>query len=117
MDQEQLIKHLKANDFKLLKCLEADGHQIYIAQHYLDQGFSIDITNPLDRVHESDGTTKGSIFMEAHTKSARYLKGVYNLEFLWHIALILDAKVENKFGRGSQARELVLAIEREVENG
>jgi len=112
MTRDELIDHLAADDMRLLDKLLADGHTIFAPSHYTKHGFDMRLITPVCREHKSNfDDPKYTISVgEGLGEPVRSLAGIYNLEFLWHIALTLDAKVEPCLGRGSQARKIVEGI-------
>lgn len=84
---------------------DGDGHGIYKPEFYTDLGFSPDIVKKYTRVHESDGTPKGTIFSDDGIYDK--LMGIYNLDFLKWFARYIGADTsegDSKMGRGFAAR-------------
>ena len=92
------------------KVINGNGHSIYEGGHYADAGFDC---GHLVRVHESDGSMKGSI-TGPDGEVVDELKGIYSLDFHYWLAgeAGLPADDFGTFmGRGFQARAIRDALE------
>lgn len=92
--------------------IEADGHTLFTPEHYSPHFSKAELDEAgLIRVHESDGSAKGSIFA-ADGSLIDKVEAVYNLSFLYWIHGELGiAEYPRAMGRGFQAQELVDMIE------
>lgn len=85
-----------------------DGHTIYDPEMYIRAGIPKEVVAPLVRSFKPDGSLKGI---------DRCCTGVSNLDFLGMLAGVVNADTsiaDTKFGRGSEARELVAAIKKAI---
>ena len=78
------------------------------AKYYLDLGVPEVFVCPYWRWNES-GEGKHAIFVDGERVEGVY--GIHNLDWLFGIARVLDAKYKSYGGRGSQARGLCEGIE------
>jgi hypothetical protein len=83
-----------------------DGHTIYSPSLY--DGFNVD---HLIREHYSDLSNPKATLTDNKGTTQKSVKGVYNLDFLYHVASECNVEYTSKFGRGSQARAIVSALE------
>jgi len=86
-----------------------DGHGIYSPDIY--EGFDV---SSLIHTHKSDGTPKGTIFADDGSIMEES-HGVYNLTFLNRLVNQLGLEYRSAFGRGTEARNMVEAIRKWVE--
>ena len=101
---QQLVDALRENADKLL---DGDGHTLMSANFYLDLGVPEVFVCPYWRWNEA-GTGKHAIFVDGETVEGLY--GIHNLDWLYGIAKVLDAKYKSYGGRGSQARAICEGI-------
>lgn len=80
-----------------------DGHGLYPPSFYAPH-FDVAALG-LVRTHRSDGTPKGSIFVNGTLVSE--MDGVYNLEFLEWLRRELGLRASSMLGRGSAAQDYV----------
>jgi hypothetical protein len=66
------------------------------------------VVKHLARVHRSDGTPKGAIFVRG--QPVKRLEGVYGLELLRFLADALDVQYTHAFGRGTEAARIRQAL-------
>ena len=104
-EYQQLVDALQENSEKLL---DGDGWTLVYAKYYLDLGVPEVFVCPYWGWNES-GEGKHAIFVDGEVVKGVY--GIHNLEWLFGIARVLDAKYESYGGRGSQARGLCEGIE------
>ena len=104
-EYQQLVDALQENSEKLL---DGDGWTLVSAKYYLDLGVPEVFVCPYLGWNES-GEGKHAIFVDGEVVKGVY--GIHNLEWLFGIARVLDAKYESYGGRGSQARGLCEGIE------
>ena len=104
-EYQQLVDALQENSEKLL---DGDGWTLVSAKYYLDLGVPEVFVCPYWGWNES-GEGKHAIFVDGEVVKGVY--GIHNLEWLFGIARVLDAKYESYGGRGSQARGLGEGIE------
>ena len=98
------IRRAVKNNFNDL-CF-VDGHTIYSPGMYTKAGIPKEVIDPLDQEFKSDGSPKGII---------KDCSGVAHLDFLRMVADVFKAdtrEADSKFGRGSEAAELVSAIKK-----
>ena len=101
---QQLVDALRENADKLL---DGDGHTLMSANFYLDLGVPEVFVCPYWRWNEG-GSGKHAIFVDGETVEGLY--GIHNLDWLYGIAKVLDAKYKSYGGRGSQARAICEGI-------
>jgi hypothetical protein len=78
-----------------------DGHGILDPQAFLDAGLPAEVVAHLTRIHRSDGSPKGTVFVQGRVMAQ--VEGVYGLHLLQFMAAALDVTYRACFGRGSQA--------------
>lgn len=83
-----------------------DGHTIFGPEFY--KGFDV---SHLVRNHASGDTPKSTIFDTQTGEPMKELMGVYNLQFLYWLASEAGVSYREAFGRGTQARNIVEALE------
>ena len=66
------------------------------------------MTRHLTRTYKSDGSPKGSIFVDG--KSVKSLEGIYGLDALRFFASALDVKYKDAIGRGFEASNIHVAL-------
>ena len=91
--------------------INGNGHSIYEGGHYADAGFDCD---HLVRVHESDGSMKGSI-TGPDGEVVDELKGIYSLDFHYWLANKVGLTADDFgtfMGRGSQAQAILGALKK-----
>jgi hypothetical protein len=92
----------------------ADGHTIFKPEAFLDCGLPKEIVEYLTRSYSSDGSPKGTIFVQG--QAVEKLSGVYGLELLRFLASALGVEYAPKLGRGSEAREIQAALRRHFQS-
>ena len=95
----------------LLKVGGGDGHTLWDADTDTFKDMPKDFMDSVTHVHKSDGSYKGSIFVNG--ERVEELRGVHGLGLLWALAREVGAdtkKAADKMGRGFQAHELTKAI-------
>jgi hypothetical protein len=95
----------------LLDEIGGDGHTLWGADADFFKGVPKEIMDSVTHTHKSDGTGKGSIFVNGEV--VEELHGVYGLDILWRLAKETGSDTTHAggmFGRGSQARALTQAI-------
>jgi hypothetical protein len=85
-----------------------DGHTIFAPEAFLADGLPREIVDHVTRSHGSDGSPKGTIFVEG--QPVKELAGVYGLDLLKFLASALAVPYERKLGRGSQAQAIQSAL-------
>jgi len=85
-----------------------DGHGIIDPQAIIDAGLPADAVAYFTETLKSDGTPKGTIFVEGHPVDS--LDGVYGLRLLEAIAAALNVSYPSFMGRGYQARAIQAAL-------
>lgn len=92
--------------------IEGDGHTLFSPEYYAPHFSKAELGEAgLIRVHESDGSAKGSIFAPDGSLIEK-VEAVYNLSFLYWIHGKLGiTEYPRAMGRGFQAEELVILIE------
>jgi hypothetical protein len=78
-----------------------DGHTILDPKAFLDAGLPVALVEHLSHTHSSDGTPKGTIFVDG--QPVPEVQGVYGLDLLRFIASALDVDYPSCLGRGFQA--------------
>ena len=89
----------------------ADGHGLYPAAYYEERGFPVTDWG-LVRTYESDGTGKGTIFVDG--QPVKELCAVYNLTFLEYLTRQVGLPPSSALGRGFAAQEYVSMLTRWV---
>jgi hypothetical protein len=95
-------------DTVLAAASRCDGHTIFKPEAFLADGLPKEIVDHVTRSHGSDGSPKGTIFVEG--QPVHELTGVYGLDLLKFLAGALAAPYERKIGRGSQAQAIQSAL-------
>jgi len=104
-EYQELVDALQENSDELL---DGDGWTLMSVHYYLDRGVPEVFVCPYWRWNES-GEGKHAIFVDGERVEGLY--GIHNLDWLFGIARVLDAKYKSYGGRGSQARGLCKGIE------
>jgi len=102
---------------KYIEKVGANGHAIFKAKFISDMGFTDEFVGRYAVNHESGEGYKSTIFDTATGNPFKSCYGVYGLNFLYGIANDIGAdttKANGKFGRGSQAGCLCVAIEEKL---
>jgi len=91
-----------------------DGHTIYAPKTFTDIGVPDKLVKSWTSIHESDGTSKGSITSEG--RIVEKLEGVYGLSVLTNLTTLLNVDDKSCFamGRGTLARQYITAIHEQV---
>lgn len=85
-----------------------DGHSIFLPQAFLDDGLPQEVVSYLTRSHRSDGTPKGTIFVEG--QPVKDLEGIYGLDLLRLLAEALNITYRSAIGRGFEAQNIQSAL-------
>ncbi|HEY8684787.1 MAG TPA: hypothetical protein VIO57_04195 [Chloroflexota bacterium] len=85
-----------------------DGHTIFKPQAFLDAGLPNEIVEHVTRKHGSDGSPKGTIFVDGQPVTA--LTGVYGLDLLRFLATALNVEYRSAIGRGFEAQNIQSAL-------
>ena len=85
-----------------------DGHTIFKPEAFLDAGMPHEVVELQTRRHGSDGSPKGTIFVDGQPVDA--LTGVYGLDLLRFLASALGVEYRSAFGRGTEARHIQAAL-------
>lgn len=89
--------------------IRGDGHGMFGPEAY-SEFFDVEAAGLL-KTHHSDGTGKGTMFGD-DGQIMESCEAVYNLSFLYWLARQCDVTDYGRcFGRGSQAREIVRALQ------
>ena len=94
-----------------------DGHSIFKQSMFLEMGFTKDFVDKYTYEMESGEGYKETIF-DHNGKRINKCVGVYSLDFLYGVANDMGADTtvaRNKMGRGFQAGELIIAINKKLE--
>ena len=83
-------------------------------QVFLDVGLPREIVDHLTRTYESDGSPKGTIFVNG--KPVKKLTGVYGLSLLRFLAGALGIEYADSMGRGSEARNIQAALKSHLQS-
>ncbi len=85
-----------------------DGHGILDPQALIDAGLPPEVVEHYTETLRSDGTLKGSIFVDGRVVET--LDGVYGLRLLEGIAAALNVEYRSCLGRGFQAQAIQSAL-------
>jgi len=85
-----------------------DGHNILDPKAFMDAGIPDAVVTHLTRTYQSDGSPKGSIFVNG--KAVRSLKGIYGLDALRFFASALGVEYKDAIGRGFEASNIHSAL-------
>jgi len=85
-----------------------DGHSILAPQAFIDAGLPAELVAHLTTTHRSDGTPKGSIFVDGRV--VEELQGVYGLDVLRFMASALELEYRSALGRGFEAANIRQAL-------
>jgi hypothetical protein len=91
--------------------LDGDGHSILAPDYYTELGIPAEFLKGLEKTIKSNFKDhKQTIYVKG--ESVKSLKGIWNLDFLYHLALALGVEHDgrNKYGRGTQGRVICAAI-------
>ena len=85
-----------------------DGHSILKPEALADAGSPLAVVEHLTTTHRSDGTPKGTIFIEG--QPVEELKGVHGLDVLRFLARALGVEYRDAIGRGFEAPNIRAAL-------
>ena len=85
-----------------------DGHTIFKPEAFTQAGLPLEVVELHTRNYNSDGSHKGTIFVEG--EPVEKLLGVYGLDLLKFVASALRIDYPSALGRGSQARKIQMAL-------
>lgn len=85
-----------------------DGHGILDPRKLIEGGLDEDAVSYFTETLKSDGTPKGTIFVDGQAVDS--LDGVYGLRLLEAIASALNVSYQSFMGRGYQARAIQMAL-------
>ena len=105
-----------ADQAKLLDIIGGDGHTIWSAPALINDGVPAYIIDTFTTVEKSAGSWKGSITSTETGDLVEELRGVYGLTVIRSLGRHYGV-TSDKFGRGSEARELTDGIRRHLEAG
>jgi hypothetical protein len=109
-DPRHIMKLIKetAPEVILRAAALCDGHSILKPDAFFEVGLHPDVVQYVTSTHRSDGTPKGTIFVQGEPVSE--LTAVYGLDLLVLIARGLDVKFRHCMGRGFQAQAIQHAL-------
>jgi hypothetical protein len=84
------------------------GHNILDPKVFSDAGIPAQVVTFLTRTYKSDGSPKGSIFVQG--QAVKSLVGIYGLDALRFFASALDLKYKDAIGRGFEASNIHVAL-------
>lgn len=93
----------------LRAALRCDGHSILDPKAFLEAGLPAAVVESLTSVYRSDGTPKGTIFVDR--QPVEELKGVYGLHALRFLAEALGVEYRDAIGRGFEAQNIQQALQ------
>ncbi len=85
-----------------------DGHTILDPKAFTEAGLPPEVADHLTTIHRSDGSPKGTIFVDGH--ATKELSGVYGLDALRFFANALGVEYRRAFGRGTEAANIRSAL-------
>ena len=85
-----------------------DGHGILDPRALVDAGLPQEVARYHTRTFQSDGSPKGTIFVEG--RPVQELEGIYGLFLLEYLATVLGVRYRECIGRGSQASAIQEAL-------
>ena len=86
-----------------------DGHSLFDPTAYIAAGLTMELANFFTRLHQSDGTPKGTLFNKGGIVPE--LTGIYGLTVLEAITDALNLERPHFHGRGFRARALFTLIQ------
>ncbi len=89
-----------------------DGHTIFKPGLFTKAGLPADVVEHFTRVYKSDGSPKGTIFVNG--QPVKSLRGVSGLDLLRFLADALDVEYRSAFGRGSEAQNIRIALRQKL---
>lgn len=98
--------------------IDADGHSICAVEYFLPHfGIAELYEAGLIQTHESDPSSHKTTIYDGNGNPISHLTGINYLDFLrWVNYNLNTGKDTNKFGRGSQAQDLVTFIKEAITN-
>jgi hypothetical protein len=103
----QIVRALPA-EIILKAASRCDGHTIFKPEAFLDVGLPRDVVEHVTRKYTSDGSPKGTIYVEG--KAVDQLSGVYGLDLLRFLASALGVEYRSALGRGFEAQNIQAAL-------
>lgn len=85
-----------------------NGHNIIKPHALLDAGLPVDVVEQVTVTHQSDGTSKGTLYVDG--QPVEQLTGVHGLDMLEFMASALGVKYRQCMGRGFQASAIREAL-------
>ena len=115
-DLQKLIELVRAlpKDVVLKAAYRCDGWTIFKPEAFLDAGLPKEVVDYVTHTHGSDGSPKGTIFVEGEPVKA--LTGVYGLDLLRFLANALDIEYRRAMGRGFEAQNIQAALKQHCES-
>ena len=109
-DYQKLIEQVRALPAETILAAadQCDGHTIFKPQAFIDVGLPQSVVDHCTTTHSSDGSPKGTIFVEGHP--VKELSGVYGLDLLRFLANALGVDYAAAIGRGFEAWNIQTAL-------
>lgn len=113
---QQLVEQVRAlpKETILAAAYRCDGHTIFKPEAFLDAGLPQAIVDYVTHSHASDGSPKGTIFVDG--QPVKELAGVYGLDLLRFLADSLGVQYASAIGRGFQAQHIQTALKRHFDS-
>ena len=107
---QQLVDLVKQCDPEVIlrAASRCDGHSILKPEALTDAGLPAPVVEHLTVTHRSDGTPKGTIFVDG--QPMKELQGVYGLHALRFLASALGVEYRDAIGRGFEAQNIQAAL-------
>ncbi len=85
------------------------GHNILDPKAFSDAGVPAEVVTHLTRIYKSDGSPKGSIFVDG--QPVKSPEGIYGLDALRFFASALGVEYSDAIGRGFEAANIHRALQ------
>jgi hypothetical protein len=89
-----------------------DGHTIFKPEAFTNDGLPEDVVSYITHTYKSDGSPKGTIFVDG--QAVKDLKGVYGLDLLRLLASVLNVTYQSAIGRGFEAQNIQHALRQQL---
>ena len=92
-----------------------DGHSIFKPEAFIDAGLPVDVVSYMTHTYKSDGSPKGTIFVNG--EPVKDLQGVYGLDLLRLLADARGITYRSAMGRGFEAQNIQSALKLQLGSG
>lgn len=113
---QRIVERIRSTDGATILRIagRCDGHTILKPQSLVDAGLHSGVVKFITHTHQSDGTPKGTLFVDG--RPVQELTGVYGLDLLRLLANALNVSYRSALGRGFEAQNIQSALRQHFES-